>query len=249
MFEGIERMKSKTVVQETVERLKEVLFSSDLKKGEKLPTEKELCERLAVGRNSLREALRILDSTGYISLEPGRGAFALRTNEFQEEDNVLAWFQNNKVEVRDYMEVRFVCEPLATRLAIERCTPRELYRLHTIHSAFLSAIEEKDIQAITIQEGRFHDSIIEMSKNQLLINIFKILHTRTVDFRNQSLRLPGGPKEAIKPHARILRAFELGDSELGEIAMREHVRLGIQNYEMAMLDAELESKAETKPEE
>ncbi len=85
-------MKSKTVVQETVEKLKQFLFSSNLKKGERLPTEKELCELLSVGRNSLREALRILDSTGYITLEPGRGALALRTNEFQEE-NVLDWFR------------------------------------------------------------------------------------------------------------------------------------------------------------
>ncbi len=236
-------MKSKTVVQETVERLKQFLFSSNLKKGERLPTEKDLCELLSVGRNSLREALRILDSTGYITLEPGRGAFALRTNEFQEE-NVLDWFRKNKVEVRDYMEVRGVCEPLATRLAIERCTPRDLFRLHTIHNAFLNAIKESDMQAIIVQEGKFHDSIIEMSQNQLLINIFKILHTRTVDFRNQSLKLPNGPDEAVRPHARILRAFELGDAELGEVAMREHVRLGIQNYEIAMLDAELESREE-----
>ncbi len=237
-------MQSQTVVQETVEKLKQFLFSSNLKKGERLPTEKELCELLSVGRNSLREALRILDSTGYITLEPGRGAFALRTNEFQEE-NVLDWFRKNKVEVRDYMEVRCVCEPLATRLAIERCTPRDLFRLHTIHNTFLNAVKEGNMQAIIVQEGKFHDSIIEMSQNQLLINIFKILHTRTVDFRTQSLKLPNGPEDAIRPHSRILRAFELGDAELGEVAMREHVRLGIQNYEIAMLDAELDNRDET----
>lgn len=68
-----------SVVQKAVEQIKQFLFTSDLKKGEHLPTEKELCQQLGVGRNSLREALRILASTGYITLEPGRGAFVRRT--------------------------------------------------------------------------------------------------------------------------------------------------------------------------
>ena len=70
-----------SVVQKAVEQIKQFLFTSDLKKGEHLPTEKELCQQLGVGRNSLREALRILASTGYITLEPGRGAFVRRTGE------------------------------------------------------------------------------------------------------------------------------------------------------------------------
>ena len=117
--------------------------------------------------------MRILASTGYITLEPGRGAFVRRTGEIQDEEDVIFWFNQNQVEVRDYLEIRSVCEPLAAKLAIERCSQKDLARLHSIHNAFVKATEEHDMQSILLQEGNFHDSIIELSQNQLLINIFR----------------------------------------------------------------------------
>ena len=52
-----------SVVQQAVEQLKTYISSNDLEVGQKLPTEKELCAQLAIGRGSLREALRILAAT------------------------------------------------------------------------------------------------------------------------------------------------------------------------------------------
>ena len=228
------------VVQQTVEQIKQFLFTSGLEKGQHLPSEKELCTQIGVSRNSLREALRILAATGYITLEPGRGAFALRTRELDENDNVITWFAQNEVEVQDYLEIRSACEPLATKLAIERCSQKNLERLHSIHSAFLKAVETMDMKKIVIQEGNFHYTIIELSQNKLLISLFKIMRNRTIDFRYQSLRLPNAPQDAIIPHSRIIRAFDLHDAELGETAMREHIKLGIYNYRLAMIDAEIE---------
>ncbi len=152
------------------------------------------------------------------------------------------------MEVRDYLEIRSVCEPLAAKLAIERCSQKDLARLHSIHNAFVKATQEHDMQSILLQEGNFHDSIIELSQNQLLINIFRFFQSRTQDFRYQSLRLPNGPQEAILPHFKILRAFDLHDPELGETAMREHVKLGMQNYQLAMIDAEYERMQKKKEE-
>ena len=79
--------KHTTVVQQTVEQIKHFLFTSNLEKGQHLPSEKRMCAQIGVSRNSLREALRILAATGYITLEPGRGAVALRTNEFDEDES------------------------------------------------------------------------------------------------------------------------------------------------------------------
>ena len=59
-----------SVVQQAVEQLKTYIISNNLEVGQKLPTEKELCAQLAIGRGSLREALRILAATGYVSQQP-----------------------------------------------------------------------------------------------------------------------------------------------------------------------------------
>lgn len=225
------------VVQQAVEQLKGYLFSGELKAGEKLPAEKALCAQLSIGRGSLREALRVLASTGYLTLQPGRGAFVLRTDEIDVADDVISWFSLHEVEVQDYLEVRSVCEPLAARLAVERCTDEKCEKLRQIHERFTAAVESGDQQKIIVEEGNFHDSIIDMSENKLLINIFKLLRQQTISFRYRSLYLPNAPQDALTPHRKILRAFEIRDAEYAEACMREHVRLAIQNFKLSMLDS------------
>lgn len=179
---------------------------------------------------------------------PGGALSSAEPEKFRTKRTLFSGLTRTQVEVRDYLEIRSVCEPLAAKLAIERCSQKDLARLHSIHNAFVKATEEHDMQSILLQEGNFHDSIIELSQNQLLINIFRFFQSRTQDFRYQSLRLPNGPQEAILPHFKILRAFDLHDPELGETAMREHVKLGMQNYQLAMIDAEYERMQKKKEE-
>ena len=81
-----------SVVQQAVEQLKTYISSNDLEVGQKLPTEKELCAQLAIGRGSLREALRILAATGYVSQQPGRGAFVMRTKDVSHDKDVKPFF-------------------------------------------------------------------------------------------------------------------------------------------------------------
>ena len=75
---------------------------------------------------------------------------------------------STRTKVQDYLEIRSVCEPLAAKLAIERCTQKDIERLHVIHSSFLRAVEIMDKEEIIIQESDFHDTIIELSKNKAL---------------------------------------------------------------------------------
>ena len=130
-----------SVVQQAVEQLKTYISSNDLEVGQKLPTEKELCAQLAIGRGSLREALRILAATGYVSQQPGRGAFVMRTKDVSHDKDVINWFETHEVQMKDYLEVRTVFEPLATKLAISRCTDEDYKKLEGIHKCFKAAVE------------------------------------------------------------------------------------------------------------
>ena len=69
----MESVKRVPVVQQVVEKIKEYLFSGEVSVGDKLPVEKELCEQLEVGRGTVREALRMLEATGYVESRPGKG--------------------------------------------------------------------------------------------------------------------------------------------------------------------------------
>ena len=63
------------IVQQVVNNMKEYIMSGQIDVGQKLPTEKEWCEKMGVGRGTVREAFRILEAKGLIEIKPGRGAF------------------------------------------------------------------------------------------------------------------------------------------------------------------------------
>ena len=70
-----------SVPEYIIAQLKDIIISGDYKHGDRFLTEKEICDRFNVGRTSVREALRVLETLGFIDLQRGRGAFVTKTSE------------------------------------------------------------------------------------------------------------------------------------------------------------------------
>ncbi|MCB7318893.1 FadR/GntR family transcriptional regulator [Lacrimispora sp. 210928-DFI.3.58] len=220
----METVKRIPVVQQVVEKIKEYLFSGDVSVGDKLPVEKELCQQLGVGRGTVREAFRMLEATGYVELRPGKGAFAARTSEVELGD-ILHWFAEHEVETRDFLEVRMAIEPLSVRLAIERCSDEDVAHLEQLHQKFITAVKSKDVSSIVIYDEKFHSSIVEFSKNHLLISISKQVEQHVKNFRSRTFYIPQNAENAIQPHQSILDAFKARDAKAGERNMQQHLEL------------------------
>ena len=220
----METIKRVPVVQQVVDKLKEYLFSGAVSVGDKLPVEKELCQQLGVGRGTIREAFRMLEATGYVELRPGKGAFAARTSEVELGD-IFHWFEEHEVEMQDFLEVRMAIEPLAVRLAIQRCSDKEIAQLEQIHKKFIAAVDKQDVSGIVICDEKFHAGIVEFSKNKLLISISKQVEQHIKDFRSRTFYIPQNAANAIEPHQEILDAFKNRDPKIGEKKMQKHLEL------------------------
>ncbi len=220
----METIKRIPVVQQVVEKIKEYLFSGTVSVGDKLPVEKELCQQLGVGRGTVREAFRMLEATGYVELRPGKGAFVARTSEVELGD-IFHWFAEHEVEMQDFLEVRMAVEPLAVRLAIERCSDEQIMQLEQIHQKFIDAVDKQDVSQIVIYDEKFHACIVEFSKNKLLINISKQVEQHIKDFRSRTFYIPQNAVNAIGPHQDILDAFKKRDPKTGEKKMQKHLEL------------------------
>jgi GntR family transcriptional regulator, transcriptional repressor for pyruvate dehydrogenase complex len=211
------------VVQQVVKIIREFILSGQTEVGKKLPTEKEYCESLNVGRGTLREALRILQANGLVEIKPGRGAFVARTEEADSSD-IVEWFVKNEVELKDCIEVRSAIEPLAIKLAISRCSDSDITQLERTHAKFTKAVEEDDILGVAKYDERFHNQIVEMSKNKLLISINKKVSEYVQTFRSKTFQVHQNVQNAIEPHSNIMRAMQERDSEAGELYMRKHIQ-------------------------
>ena len=117
-----------SITDSVVDRIREMIESGAYEVGEKLPTEAKLCEMLSVSRTSVREATRVLQTLGYVTLVPGKGAFVadLKPSDGEEEN----WFDVENVQFYDFMEVRMAIETLAVRLSVERPLPTRALEDH-----------------------------------------------------------------------------------------------------------------------
>ena len=219
----METIRRVPIIQQVVNSLKEYIFSDEVNKGDKLPTEKQLCDNLGVGRGTIREALRILEATGFVEFKPGRGAFVTRTKEIDVED-IIEWFSEHEIEVKDFNEVRLAIEPLAVKLAIQRCTDEDIADLKSIHKRFINAIKNNDVSKIIICDEEFHNAIVEYSRNKLLISINKKINSFLKEFRSKTFYIPENAQNAINPHQEVLNAFISRNVEDGEKSIIQHLK-------------------------
>lgn len=227
----MQAVKRVPVVQQVVDSLKEFITSGEIQIGEKLPPEMELCAKLSVGRGTVREAIRVLQATGYVEIRPGRGAFVARTEEVPEALDLSGWFCANEMELMDFMQVRRAIEPLAVRLAIEKCTEQDIAVLEKNYRQTLSAVENNDATQLGLCDEQFHTYIFEYSRNQLLIAINKLLVETLKIFRSKTFLIPHNVRNVVEPHGQILQAFREHDVEQGEKQMLQHMEKIVQDLE------------------
>ncbi|MHC0037380.1 FadR/GntR family transcriptional regulator [Pseudoneobacillus sp. C159] len=156
--------KESKVYLEIVKQLRGLITQERLKPGDKLPSERELSERLNVGRSSVREALRALELLGLIETRRGEGTFIrdFRGNQLVQ---LLGTFvlQDEKA-IKDVIETRNYIEMDCLRLAVGRKTKTDLATLRS------------KIQSEIVDDEQFFFEIAEMAENYLLLRIWHILY-------------------------------------------------------------------------
>lgn len=212
------------IVQQVVNNMREYIVSGQIDVGQKLPTEKEWCEKMGVGRGTVRESFRILEAKGLIEIKPGRGAFVASAKELEKED-IVEWFVKNEMELKDYIEVRRAVEPLVAGLVAVNGLDEELEQLEKIHKRFVKAVRENDFLGMARYDEKLHRYMVECTKNKMLIFINRKIDECIWEFRLKTFQVPGNSQNAIKAHGNILKALKDRDPEVAELYAKRHIEL------------------------
>lgn len=195
--------------------------AENLAPGTPLPSEAQMIEEYEVGRGSLREALRILEVHGLISIKSGPRGGPIVAGVSAEAFGQMAtlYFQASRMTFRELMEARLVMEPVMARLAAERC--------HTDTVKQLSGIAEDtpldNDSGYLNSSGDFHRLVATMSGNGML-DLFSAALGHIFHDRVSGLFFPKSRRAKVKQaHAEIARAIEAGDADAAETLMREHM--------------------------
>ncbi|WP_019547762.1 FadR/GntR family transcriptional regulator [Streptomyces sulphureus] len=219
-----------SLVDTVVAQLRDQLADGEWEVGERIPTEHALAEQLQVGRNTVREAVRVLVHAGMLRSRQGEGTFVVSASDAGE---VMRSVQ--RAGVRDVLELRVALETEAARLAATRRQPADIARMREALAALGTYADAEQrpgagqYELFAEQDTAFHVALVESAHNVALSATYRWLSGSVRDAFLTSLRdarLPSLRDEQTSPlaphdHAAVLEAIEAGDPERAERAMRD----------------------------
>ena len=218
MFDPIKKAR---IYEQITDLLIGKIRSHELKPGDRLPPERVMAVELGVSRTAIREALRSLETLGYIGSRVGGGTYVKRITL----ENVMLPFsavlENDGRLIPDLMEVRLLLEAEMARLAALRSVPSDI---ESLEEAIRFQAQEFDEGKIGIEgDDRFHEALAEAAKNVALKSICYMCRDLLSKSRESALNSMADRRDTIRHHADILRAINAGDAALAAELMRYHI--------------------------
>src|SRR5256885_6492712 len=220
-YQPLERRK---VYEQITAQLLGQIGSRALKPGDALPPERELTESFGVGRSSIREALRMLESQGVIVAAPG-GAFVVADAANPLNSSLrLVFTLDDRAGIHDLFELRRIIDCEAAALAAARRSEQHLEEMDAAISEMEHSLAEHDRGERFIEADlRFHLAVAEATGNRMLLHS---MHAVRDVVRRALLTvyfIPHSPESAVVEHRSIRAAVAASDSARAREAMRDHL--------------------------
>ena len=199
-----------TLRESILETIRDAIISGALKPGEKV-AEPELAERFGISRTPIREAFRQLESEGYLTVVPRKGA-------------VVVSFSQRDVE--EFYAIKSILEGYAARRACDKLTPREIDKLQAINDKLGLLAKDGDVKHFFKVHNSFHDLFVRAADNEKLTEMITNLVGRFQRLRIASLSLPGRMEFSVREHQKIIDAFRNKDADQAENLVRCNAEYG-----------------------
>lgn len=223
-----------SIARSIAAKIEKMIAESELLPGQKIPSERQLCNRLSVSRSAVREALRELQARHLITTEQGKGSFVAEIiAQTKQSPLVQLYFDHNRT-LYDLYEVRQQLEGQAAELAATRATKKDLYK---IKKAF-EAMENNKGSSRAQYDQAFHQAIAEASHNPVLIHVLSsleepIMHSVQASVSNL-YHIKSTKEQMDKHHRQIYQAIIKGNPKSAQRAAIAHVSFvskSLQNFE------------------
>lgn len=169
--------------------------------------ERELCSALGVSRTPIREALNLLEQEGLVRSQPRQGVFVVKKTKREIVESIIVWG---------------ALESMAARLATARATDEELSSLRRLFREFDDGKPAEHLNEYSDANIAFHQTIIRMGRNQLVIDITENLFIHVRAIRKITIGQDNRAEKSMADHFRIIEALETRDADLAEKLVREH---------------------------
>ncbi len=210
-----------TLVDDTADRIRRMIFSGQLKPGELLPTRKELAAQFGVGMATVHEAIKSLDAVGLVESRPGKGTWVCQNalDSVIHPDMIRNRF--GSIDAHAVYEARLMLEVSLAELAAEKATDEEIRHMLEALRAAQEVMDDDD--EFVRHDWDFHMTVAQGAHNVLLEAFYNLSRELLLGLIREVIRLPKVKEEASQLHREQAEAIARHDAEAAREVARKHM--------------------------
>ena len=166
----MEKRDDKNLSNVVIRKVQEMILSGELQEGDKLPPEREMTQRLGIGRPALREGLKSLEMLGLVERRHGLGNFIINKVQASYFEPLSLSFMLNHGTESEIFEMRSCLETYTAAKAAEIATPSDIRSLRAIAQQMVSARTPSEKASF---DRNLHFEIVRITGNMLMYNIME----------------------------------------------------------------------------
>ncbi|MGP3698332.1 FadR/GntR family transcriptional regulator [Rhodobacter sp. NSM] len=222
-----QKIQSEKLSQSVMRQIELLILRGILRPGERLPSERDLSDRLGVSRPSLRDAIAELQQRGLLASRPGSGIFVAEVLGSAFSPSLVELFASHEEAVFDYIDFRRDLESLSAERAATRASDTDLKVIDTIFRKMEAAHLKRDPSDEAALDAQFHMAIIEASHNVVMLHMMRsmfdllrngVFYNRQMMFRQRTTR-----ESLLDQHRRINLALQTRDPQEARAAVESHL--------------------------
>ena len=210
-----------TLVDYTADRLRQMIFTGQIKPGDLLPSRKDLAAQFGVGIATIHEAIKSLYAVGLVESRPGKGTWVSRNalDSVIHPSMILNRF--GAIDLRSVYEARMALEVALAELAAQKATEEEIKQMMA-HLEEARRVIGDDEEFVRV-DWDFHMTVAQATHNVLLQAFYNLSRELLVGLISDVIKLPLVKEEASALHLKQARAIARHDVDAARATAREHM--------------------------
>lgn len=210
------KIRQKTVVEQVMEQIKELIASGEYQPGDKLPTEHELAERFGIGRSSIREAIKIFNYLGVLTSKAAKGTFLSDRANISTE--ALSWSilmgkeeQQELIETRGAIELWSVINLTRQSMLKTETVEKVLNELQHVVDEMKKGIDSASQETTVEADYNFHNIIVKSAENSMFYSIYQTLKSFMYEEIVKSQGDYSDRSMIVSEHQQIIDSIKSGE--------------------------------------
>ena len=223
-----EKIKPKTVVEQVMNRIRDLIASGEFKANDRIPTESELAESFGIGRSSIREAIKVFNYIGVLESRTAKGTYVCERAHISTE--ALTWAillgrddYHELIDMRGAMEMWSLVNLTRHYAAGAADVQIRLQELEDKVEQMRLAVATSDNEALARADYDFHGAVISGGGNRLFASIYGVLRSFMYEEIEKSHRDFSDISSIIEEHQETIDAIRTGDALQAQEVVRRHI--------------------------